>query len=376
MKLIYEMQYKFVILQHQNKCTEAMKDINSCNILKLEDMIEKAANLAIVTHTKPDGDAMGSTIALYHYLTSIGKKSRIVINDEAPSYLDFITNEICEGDLVIHSQNPEAASSAIAAADLVICLDFNAFHRTENLETPLFCSSAEKILIDHHLNPDREQFALCFSETQVSSASELLYHILMALPDIGNDTGKLPAQATEALMTGMTTDTNNFANSVFPSTLLMASALLAAGVDRDKILLHLYNQHSESRLRLMGHVMKDLMTITEDGVAYIVLDSKTQKEYDVKEGDTGGFVNMPLSIARVRMSLFLKEDGNRIRVSIRSKKGTSANQCAKLFFNGGGHENAAGGRLYIPENVNRIEEAGEYIEKYTHIYFTEYEKNN
>ena len=111
MKLIYEMQYKFVILQHQNKCTEAMKDINSCNILKLEDMIEKAANLAIVTHTKPDGDAMGSTIALYHYLTSIGKKSRIVINDEAPSYLDFITNEICEGDLVIHSQNPEAASS-------------------------------------------------------------------------------------------------------------------------------------------------------------------------------------------------------------------------------------------------------------------------
>ena len=122
--------------------------------------------------------------------------------------------------------------------------------------------------------------------------------------------------------------------------------------------------------------MKDLMTITEDGVAYIVLDSKTQKEYDVKEGDTEGFVNMPLSIARVRMSLFLKEDGNRIRVSIRSKKGTSANQCAKLFFNGGGHENAAGGRLYIPENVNRIEEAGEYIEKYTHIYFTEYEKNN
>ena len=376
MKLIYEMQYKFVLLQHLNKRTEIMKDINSCNILKLEDMIRKAYNLVIVTHMKPDGDAMGSSVALYHYLNSIGKRSRIVINDEAPSYLNFILDGISSTDLIIYSQNPEHASSAITSADLIFCLDFNAFHRTENLEAPLSESTAEKVLIDHHLNPDRERFALCFSETQVSSASELLYHILMALPDVSNDACKLPDKSTEALMTGMTTDTNNFANSVFPSTLLMASALLAAGADRDRILLHLYNQHSESRLRLMGHIMKDLMTITDDGVAYIVLDSRTQKEYDVKEGDTEGFVNMPLSIARVRMSLFLKEDGNRIRVSIRSKKGTSANQCAKLFFNGGGHENAAGGRLNIPEDVSGIGQAGEYIEKHTHIYFTEYEKNN
>ena len=374
MKLIYEMQYKFVILQHQNKCTEAMKDINSCNIHKLEELVEKATSPVIVTHTKPDGDAMGSTVALYHYLASIGKQSRIVINDEAPSYLDFITSKVAEGDLVILSQKPEEARAAIASADLIICLDFNAFHRTENLEIPLSESTAEKILIDHHLNPDRGSFILCFSETEVSSASELLYQILMALPAVGNDAGKLPADSSEALMTGMTTDTNNFANSVFPSTLSMASALLAAGVDRDKILLNLYNQHSESRLRLMGHAMKDLMKITDDGVAYIILDSKTQKEYEVKEGDTEGFVNMPLSIARVRMSLLLKEDGNRIRVSIRSKKGTSANQCARLFFNGGGHENAAGGRLYIPDDLSGIEKAGEYIEKHTHTYFTEYEK--
>ena len=374
MKLISEMQYKFVILQHRNKCTETMKDINSCNIHTLEDMIEKAANPVIVTHTKPDGDAMGSTIALYHYLASIGKESRIIINDAAPSYLDFIVSTTREGDIINYSLNPEEAAQAISSADLIFCLDFNAFHRTENLETPLSESSADKILIDHHLNPDREKFALSFSETEVSSASELLYHILMALPETGNDAGKLPEMTTEALMTGMTTDTNNFANSVFPSTLLMASALLAAGADRDKILLNLYNQHSESRLRLMGHAMKDLLTITDDGVAYIILDSETQRTYNVKEGDTEGFVNMPLSIAGVRMSLFLKEDGNRIRVSIRSKKGTSANQCARLFFNGGGHENAAGGRLYIPENVSGIEKAAEYIEKHTHIYFTEYEK--
>jgi phosphoesterase RecJ-like protein len=172
-------------------------------------------------------------------------------------------------------------------------------------------------------------------------------------------------------MTGMTTDTNNFANSVYPSTLTMASTLLAAGVDRDYILDQLLNQYSEMRLRLMGHMMKDLLTITEDGAAYMILDKKTQNKYQVKEGDTEGFVNMPLSIADVRMSILAKEDNDRIRISIRSKKGTSANRCARAYFNGGGHENAAGGRLIIPEDIRGIDEVGEYIERTTHIFLND-----
>ena len=148
----------------------------------------------------------------------------------------------------------------------------------------------------------------------------------------------------------------------------MASTLLAAGVDRDYILHCLYNQYGENRLRLMGHMMKDLLKITEDGAAYIILDLKTQREYRIQDGDTEGFVNMPLSIADVRMSLLLKEDTDRIRVSIRSKKGTSANRCARMYFNGGGHENAAGGRLNIP-----VEELEEYVKKHTHLYLTENE---
>jgi phosphoesterase RecJ-like protein len=190
----------------------------------------------------------------------------------------------------------------------------------------------------------------------------------MAMPQINGEAGALPTETAAALMTGMTTDTNNFANSVYPSTLVMASTLLAAGVDRDYILDRLFNQYGENRLRLMGHMMKDLLTITEDGAAYMILDQKTLAEYDIKEGDTEGFVNMPLSIAGVRMSLLLKEDGNKIRVSIRSKKGTSANMCARLYFNGGGHENAAGGRLEIP-----ITQAEEYIRHHVHKYFTENE---
>ena len=121
----------------------------------------------------------------------------------------------------------------------------------------------------------------------------------------------------------------------------------------------------------MGHALTDLMKITDDGVAYMVFDAETLKRYDIREGETEGFVNMPLTIDTVRMSLLLKEDGERVRVSIRSKKGTSANMCARLYFNGGGHENAAGGRLILNKDLSDISEAGTYIEKYTHKFLTD-----
>lgn len=348
-----------------------MKDINAKDIAQFEALYSSSRIPVIVTHMKPDGDAMGSCTALYHYLRRAEKSPVIVINDRYPDYLRFLTEGIPAQDIVTYSEQPSFAEESILSSDLIIALDFNAFHRTDNLEKALSESKADKILIDHHLNPDTTQFSLTFSETEISSASELLYHILMNTSVISGDVAQLPKKTAEALMTGMTTDTNNFANSVFPSTLKMASELLSAGVDRERIITNLYNQHSESRLRLLGHVLKDLMKITDDGVAYIVLDSKTQKEYNVAEGDTEGFVNMPLSIAEVRMSILLKEDGDRIRVSIRSRKGTSANRCARKYFNGGGHENAAGGRLFIPTDISGIEAAGEYIERYTHMFFNE-----
>ncbi len=353
-----------------------MEDICSHNIHALERLVADSRKICIVTHMKPDGDAIGSCTALYHYLSSCGKGNvKIVLNDRHPSYLNFLTEAIPTEHIIVHRERPAEADICLSDSDLTFCLDFNAFHRTDRLEPALKASKADKVLIDHHLNPDRESFDLAFSETDVSSASELLFHVLMETGRIAHDVTMLPEMSAVALMTGMTTDTNNFANSTFPSTFRMASSLLAAGVDRDRILSCLYNNYSENRLRLMGHMMKDLLKITEDGVAYIVLDRKTQEEYAVSEGDTEGFVNMPLSIAGVRMSLMLKEDEDRIRVSIRSKRGTSANRCAVLYFNGGGHENAAGGKLLVPADIAGIEHAAEYIETYTHKYLTEDEKN-
>lgn len=352
-----------------------MKDINPDNIQRFEEIIAQAERISIVTHMKPDGDAMGSSTAMYRFLKTQGKNPKIILNDPYPAYLSFLTPAEVADDIVICTGNPEAAGMEITSSDLIICLDFNAFQRTDRLEPFLAEASGKKILIDHHLNPSRELFDLSFSEIEVSSASELLYHILIRTSTVGMQAERLGTECAQALMTGMTTDTNNFANSVFPSTLHMASDLLAAGTDRDYILSMIYNQYRENRLRLMGHMMKDLLKITADGVAYIVLDKRTQEEYETADGDTEGFVNMPLSIADVRMSILAKEDTDKIRISVRSKRGTSANMCARRFFNGGGHENAAGGRLMIPGDVASVKQVGDYIERTTHIFLNDEENN-
>ena len=358
-----------------SKIPAIMTELDINDIYRFESSVKTAEKVVIVTHTKPDGDAIGSSTAMHSFISSInpGCKVNIVITDRWPRFLNFLIDKEIEETIVIHSENPEAAENAIRHCDTIICLDFNAFHRTDSLENSLKEAEAVKILIDHHLDPDRESFDIVFSETEISSASELLYSILMKTRTISENACNLPHKAAVALMTGMTTDTNNFANSTYPSTLIMAAQLLAAGVDRDMIISNLYNQYRETRLRIMGLAMKDLMKITPDGVAYIVLDAETLKEYGIEEGETEGFVNMPLSLANVRMSLLLKEEKDRIRVSIRSKKGTSANRCARLYFNGGGHENAAGGKLFVPTDVKHIGEVAEYIEYHTHKFLKDEE---
>ena len=345
---------------------------NQSDINRLFSELQKAERTVIVTHFKPDGDAMGSSLAMYSFIRQYFTcKTSIVLNDRYPRSIAFMSTPEIENDILVYGENPEDTLSTICEADHIIALDFNAFHRTDRLESALTESHAYKVLIDHHLSPDTDAFDLIFSYQEISSASELLYHILKSSPQCDGRPEMLPAFAAESMLTGMTTDTNNFANSTYPSTLQMASELIAIGVDRDKIIYNLYNQYGENRLRLLGHILKDLMKITEDGVAYIVLDKPTLDKYSIEEGDTEGFVNMPLSIASVKMSILLKEDNDRVRVSIRSKKGVSANRCSRLHFNGGGHENAAGGRLNIPADISSIEEAADYIEKHTHIFINE-----
>lgn len=339
-------------------------------IQALTGLINGSKRVTVVTHTRPDGDAVGSSVALATYLRQMhGKDVRTVIANPYSDNLEFILDDCDRENMIRYSSDPEAAEEWICGSDLVFCLDCNTFGRTDELEPFLYAAEAERVLIDHHLSPKEEDFSLVFSETAISSACEVLYRVLLQMPDVDGDAAKLPHHSLRALMAGMTTDTNNFGNSVYPSTLEMASDLLAAGVDRDEILGHLYNSFRENRLRLMGYLMYEKMKVLGNGTAYIIIDKETQDRFDLNEGETEGFVNMPLSISEVKMSIMLKEDDGYFRVSVRSKKGTSANMLARTYFNGGGHEQASGGRLYIPADISDAAQAAQYIEKVTEEFF-------
>lgn len=340
------------------------------SITRLGTMLDAASRVAIVTHTRPDGDAIGSCVALCTYLVSQKSKDcRIIIPNAIPDTLDFVLGRDAQGRLLQYDVDTDAADTWLAGCDLVAALDISGFDRADELQTPLRACSATKLLIDHHLAPHVEDFALCISRTDISSASELLYWSLLGLPGIDGDPRRIPMDALRALMVGMTTDTNNFANSVFPSTLEMASQMLTAGVDRDGLIALIYNRYRENRFRMMGFVLKDRMTILPEGLAYVVLFREDLEAYDIREGELEGVVNLPLGIDEVRMSILLKEDNGFFRVSIRSKRGTSANSMARTFFNGGGHEQASGGRLFYPRDIADRTLAPRYVEQASATFF-------
>jgi len=323
-----------------------MDCIGPDSIDRLLGLVDGASRVSVVAHTHPDGDALGSTAAALCWLTALrGKDAVCILPDSPADTVRFIIPESCR--YLFNDTAPRQAAARIAESDLIILMDCNSFSRTEALEKPLRDSSARKILIDHHLNPDRDAFDLVFSTPDISSASELFYQILMALPETGGDAARIPREAGEALLTGMTTDTNNFANSVYPSTFRMASELLAAGIDRDAVLGRIYNNYRENRIRMMGYMQGENLRITPEGAALMVATREIQRRFGIRDGETEGLVNVPLAIREVRLSILLKEEQGHYRVSVRSKRGTSAQQYAARYCHGGGHENASGGRLSV-----------------------------
>ena len=332
-----------------------MDSIRQERIFQFEALVQCAAKVAVVGHTHPDGDALGAATAMALTLLSRGKKEvACVFSDTPGENIRFILSP--EVRCYFHDREAEKSESFLRGADLVILLDCNAFDRTEALQPLLEASPARKVLIDHHLNPDTARFDVVFSTPEVSSASELLYWILRALD------WEVTLPAGTALLSGMTTDTNNFANSVFPSTFRMASELMAAGIDRDALLQKIYNGYRENRVRLMGYMQYEGLRILPGGCAYMLLTREIQQRFDLREGEAEGLVNVPLTIGDVRLSLLLKEDRGHFRVSVRSKKGTSAQALAQRFFHGGGHENASGGKLFIGTDIASAEDAAAYVE--------------
>ena len=319
------------------------------DITELERVVADSRKVAVIGHLNPDGDAAGSVSAMCRYLEMRGKEAQAIFPNPVPSHFMFLDKGprpimICEGDVA-------AAAEYVKGCDTIFCLDFNSPGRTEYLKGAILESKGVKVLIDHHLSPEQGVFDHIWSDPDSSSTCELLFWLLLAMPDVGGEPSRLTMDCAEALYLGMMTDTNNFSNSVRPSTFEMASLLIARGVDKTMLQYRVLNSYSHTRIRLMGHLLKDNLRLAErHGAAFMTFSEAEKAEYAFRPGDTEGFVNIPLQIDGVRLSAFFSEDGpgGYVRVSLRSRRGTDVNTFARLFFNGGGHENAAGGRLYMP----------------------------
>lgn len=336
------------------------KIIIEASIQKAEKIIERSSKIVIVSHVSPDGDALGSSLGLFHFLTNIGKTVNVIVPNSFPSFLKWMPGA---KDIVIGERKQSLTEELFEAADLIFCLDFNTLSRIDQLAPLVEKSKAKKILIDHHLYPD--SFAdVCISYPEISSTSELIFRFICRMGEFK----MITKPCAECIYTGMMTDTGAFTfNSNDPHIYTIIGELLKLGIDKDEIYSKVYNNYSENRIRLQGYVFYEKMKIYEDyHASLITLSYEEQKRFQWKKGDTEGFVNIPLSIENVRFSVFIREEENMVRISLRSKGTFPTNEFAAQIFNGGGHLNASGG-----EFAGKLEDAvavfEEGLSKFKHL---------
>ncbi|MDR0428159.1 MAG: bifunctional oligoribonuclease/PAP phosphatase NrnA [Dysgonamonadaceae bacterium] len=310
--------------------------ISESIIQKAEKYLNKANKIVIISHVSPDGDALGSSLGLYHFLLELGKSVNVLVPNNFPQFLNWMKGV---KDVTIGNKHDASSKELIEAAELLFCLDFNALKRTDQLASYIEKSRAKKIMIDHHPFPDN--FAdLIISHPEISSTSELIFRFICQLGmfDLIN------RDAAECIYTGMMTDTGAFTfNSNSSQIYFIIGELLEKGIDKDAIYDKVYNNYSESRIRLQGYVLYEKMRLfNEYKTSLITLSAAEQQVFQWQQGDTEGFVNIPLSIENVVFSAFIREETNKIRISFRSKGNFPTNQFASEIFHGGGHLNASG----------------------------------
>lgn len=309
-----------------------------------KELLSKPKKVVILSHTNPDGDAIGSSLALSQVLKQCGHSVHCILPNRFPYYLKWMP---CCDELIIHSQDKIGiAQSVIEAADVVICADMSSLSRLEALTEIIAANTrAKRVLIDHHLSPS-DEFDLLFSFPESSSTAYLVYEILKA----AYGTEVFDQNIATLLYVGMITDTGNFAFSTINAELFRAAAdLLETGIDVPTIYNNVYNSFTEGRARLFGYVInRKMKTLLKGTVAYLSLTEEEMRRYWFQQGDSEGFVNYPLSIKKVKMSaMFSEQQGGFIRVSLRSHGKVDVNTFARRYFNGGGHHNAAGGKSFM-----------------------------
>ncbi len=325
-----------------------MKDIKEALPLLAEPR-----KIFITMHHKPDGDALGSALGLYHYLIAMGHEAAVVSPSEVPDFLLWMPGI----DHILNFESePGTCRKVLQDADIIFCLDFNRLDRVRNMEEALRQATQPRILIDHHLLPETEAFSFGMSDPGKSSTCEMVYDFIL----LSGGAGLINIAIAECLYTGVMTDTGSFR---FPAATAsvhsMVADLKSRGLNHALIHQHVYDSWSARRMRFLGYMLYEKMEIySRQKTGIMTITTEEQQKFRVITGDTEGIVNYPLSIQDISLSILLIEKKEEVRISFRSKGNIDVSKLAGEHFNGGGHFNAAGGRSFesLEQTKNKIKQ--------------------
>lgn len=341
------------------------KIIDAQKITQIEELLNQYEKIVIITHVSPDGDAIGSSMALYHYLNDLGNEVTVIVPNSFPDFLKWIKDS---KDILVYEKYPEYAQKLISEAELIFCLDFNLPKRASAVGPFIEAAKGKKVMVDHH--PDPSDFCdVTISYPQISSTSELIFRLICRMGDFE----VMSKTCAEAIYTGMMTDTGAFTyNSNNEEIYYIIGELLKKGINKDQIYSNVYHNYSEDRYRMLGYALSQKMKVyNEYNAALISLSVEEQERFHAKKGDTEGFANLPLNISNIIFAVFIREDNEMVKISLRSQGDFPCNKFAAQCYNGGGHLNASGGEFY-----GTLEEAIAVFEKTLPEYVSLLKKND
>lgn len=309
------------------------------DLASLTNLLAHPQKIVITTHHKPDGDALGSSLGLYHYLIQQGHHVKVITPTDYPQFLSWMPGN---GEVIIYTEQPQLSAQLIEQAAIIFCLDFNTLSRINESGELVRESKAFKVMIDHHLEPEDFDDYRYWDINACATAQlvhQFIIHELKGAQYINQD-------VATCLYTGIMTDSGSFR---FPATTSAVHRIVADLIDAGAVnwRIHdlVYNNSSEERLRFLGHCLSQkLEVIPEYHTALITVTKAELEQYHAITGDTEGIVNYALSVTGVRLAAFIVERKEQIKLSLRSKGDFPANEICKKYFNGGGHRNAAGGQ--------------------------------
>lgn len=345
------------------------KILNDKDIKEFEQLLEQSDKIVLTGHVHPDGDAVGSTLGLWHLLRQLGKEAHVVMPDLPPRALKFLPSF---NEIAVYTRHDPYCTRLVEDADLIICCDFNTASRQDHLAPLISSARGKKVLIDHHQFPDLE-CDIMFSYPNMSSTCELTFRIIAACGLYAN----LNCCASTALLTGIITDTRNFTvNCSSPDIYEILTKLIEKGADKQLIIEECLNACSFNSLKLKSYALSEKLEVFADSrCALITLNKQELAKYAYEKGDTEGLVNEPLNIRGMVSSIFMREDPDCIKVSARSKYDFPVSEICGDLFNGGGHRQASGGEFkgtleecrkllidnlhkyhrYIPKRIERLD---------------------